>query len=329
MLAVALLVLSPLVPGMIARFGFRPLVIGAFMMEALCFLVLPLDDSLWFWMLVRIGMGASATVLFVASETWVNDVANDSSRGRVIGIYVTMLSLTFALGPLMVPVFGFTGWPPFLAAATLLMLAGVPLLLVGHIAKSGSAQHSGGVVGFLRSAPLLCAAVLLFAFLDGAALALLPVFGLRVGFDADTAATLITARASGSVCMQYPLGWLADRVDRRRLMLTCGLGSLIGAVALPFCVGTPMLFWPVLFLWGGVSVGVYTIAMVLLGERYQGRDLATGNAAFGVLWGIGMLTGPLAGGAAMTVAGPYGLPGLMAAASLAFLAFALSARNAR
>lgn len=329
MLALAMLTLSPMIPGLIARFGFRPLVASSLVIEALCFLALPVSLNLWFWMAVRAVMGASATVLFVAAETWVNETASDASRGRVVGIYVTMLSLTFALGPLMIPALGFEGWTPFLAAAILLMVAGIPLLLIDSTARSTAEQSTGGLLGFLRAAPLLCGAVLLFAFTEGAGLALLPVYGREISFGADAAALLITVRAAGSVCMQYPIGWLADRVDRRRLMLLSATAGAVGAAALPFCTAVPALFWPVLFLWGGLSVGVYTLAMVLLGENFQGRDLATGNAAFGMLWGIGSLTGPVAGGVVMTALGPHALPGLIALGFVVFLVVALGFRLGR
>ena len=329
MLALAMLTLSPLVPGLIARLGFRPLVLGALLIEASCFAVLPLSDSLAFWMAMRALMGASATVLFIVAETWLNELADDSSRGRVIGIYVTALSLSFALGPLLIPLTGFTGWLPFLTAAGLLLAAGLPLLFAHSGIRPPAQRAASGLLAFVRGAPLLCGSVLLFAFAEGAALALLPVYGLRLGYDAHQAAALVAVRAAGSVFLQYPIGWLADRYDRRRLLLLSALAGLSGALALPFCSALPVAFWIVLFFWGGLSVGVYTLAMVLLGESFQGRELATGNAAFGIMWGFGSLSGPLVGGAAVSIVGGHGLPLVIAAATAIFLLFARGRRLVR
>lgn len=324
MLALAMLLLSPVMPGLIARFGFRPLVLVALSTETLCFVVLPLSENLWFWMLVRATMGASATVLFIAAETWVNEVAEDNSRGRVIGLYITALSLAFAMGPLLIPLTGYLGWLPFLTAAGLLLLAGLPMLAAGNTARTASEQPASGLLGFVRQAPVLCGAVLLFAFIDGSAMPLLPVYGLELGYGAAEAAIFVTVRAIGGVCFQFPMGWLADRYDRRRLMIGCVAGALACTLALPFCSANPLLLWPLLFVWGGLSTAVYTVAMVLLGQRYRGRDLATGNAAFGVMFGIGTLCGPIAGGAAMSALGPQALPGVITVAALVFLAFAMA-----
>lgn len=329
MLAFAMLALSPLAPALIARFGFRRLVLSALVVEALCFAALPIKFDLIYWMAIRVIMGASATVLFVAAETWVNEITSDAQRGRVIGVYVTVLSATFALGPLLIPLFGYEGWLPFLVAAGMLTLAGLPLLWASSKPQERDDPGTASLLGFIRTAPGLCGAVLLFAFIEGAALALLPVYGLRLEFSPNEAAIIVTVRASGSVCLQLAIGWLADRVDRTRLMLLCATAGLLGALALPLSSGVPVLFWTVLFFWGGLSVGVYTVAMVLLGERFKGRDLATGNAAFGVMWGLGSLAGPFAGGGAMSLFGPHGLPGVIAAATALYLVFMLTPRLAR
>lgn len=323
MLALAMLLLSPFMPGLIARFGFRPLVLFALLTETLCFAVLPASDSLWFWMLIRAVMGASATALFIAAETWVNEVAEDGTRGRVIAIYITALSLAFALGPLLIPLTGFQGWLPFLTAAGLMLLAGLPMLAAGGATKTASEQAASGLLGFVRGAPVLCGAVLLVAVVDGAVMPLLPVYGLELDYSANEAAIFVTVRAAGGVCLQFPIGWLADRYNRRKLMVGCVTASLACTLAMPLCSPHPTLLWPLLFVWGGLSTAVYTVSMVLLGERFRGRELATGNAAFGVMFGIGTLGGPIAGGAAMSALGPQALPGVIAAAAAIFLVFVL------
>ena len=63
-----------------------------------------------------------------------------------------------------------------------------------------------------------------------------------------------------------------------------------------------------LFVWGAVAFGTYTIAMVELGDRFSGALLLAGNSAFGIVWGIGGIVGPLVGGTAMDLMGPEGLP---------------------
>jgi hypothetical protein len=72
-------------------------------------------------------------------------------------------------------------------------------------------------------------------------------------------------------------------------------------------VPTPLI-WPLAFFWGAVAFGVYTMALVMLGERFSGSMLITGNSAFALFWGLGGIVGPPVTGSAMTQLGPQGLP---------------------
>jgi hypothetical protein len=88
--------------------------------------------------------------------------------------------------------------------------------------------------------------------------------------------------------------------------------TVIGSVTLPLVVGTPLI-WPHAVLWGAFSFGVYTLALVELGDRFSGSMLVAGNAAFALAWGVGGIAGPPATGAIMDLAGIQGLPMALAA----------------
>ena len=140
---------------------------------------------------------------------------------------------------------------------------------------------------------------------------------------------MLTVLGAGALCLQMPIGWLADRVDRYRVLLACALGGLGGCLLLPVAVDAGAWLWPALFLWGGLFSGLYTVAMAIVGQRFRGADLVTANAAFGLLWGLGSLAGPPASGAAMDGRGPDGLVETLAAGVLAFLGLAVWRRVLR
>jgi hypothetical protein len=84
--------------------------------------------------------------------------------------------------------------------------------------------------------------------------------------------------------------------------------TMIGSLLLSLLIGESMLLWPMLFVWGAVAFGIYTIALVELGDRFSGALLLAGNGAFAMMWGIGGILGPPVAGAAMDLIGPEGLP---------------------
>ena len=109
--------------------------------------------------------------------------------------------------------------------------------------------------------------------------------------------------AIGSVALQPPTGWLADRVDRTRLLLATALLALACTVGLPMLVSHPVALWPTIFIWGGAAAGFYTLGLVRLGQRFAAQDMASANAAFIMAYTTGMIIGPSVTGGVMSILG--------------------------
>ncbi len=324
--SLAMLLVTPAIPRLIARAGLKPFLLVCISADLVLFLLLPAIDHLYAWFVIRFLMGATVAGLFVAGETWINELAEEATRGRTMGLYAMVVSGGFALGPLLLPLTGIEGWLPFLAGSAFIALATVPLLLGRPVSPTFSTNPAWSLLGFFVVAPTLCAAVMLSAFKDAAGMPLIPVYAVRMGVDQDAAALMLTVLGIGALGLQIPIGWLADRVNRYALLLACAASGAIGAVLFAFTIHAGWLLWLVLFVWGGAFSGVYTVALVILGQRFRGAALATGNAAFGFCWGIGGLSGPALAGASMDLWDPHGLPATLFAASLLFLALALYRR---
>ena len=86
------------------------------------------------------------------------------------------------------------------------------------------------------------------------------------------------------------------------------------------------LIWPLIFLWGAASFGLYTLALVSLGARFSGSMLVAGNAAFAVMWGIGGIAGPSVTGFVMDAFGAEGLPITLGLLCLVLAAAAIARR---
>jgi MFS family permease len=131
----------------------------------------------------------------------------------------------------------------------------------------------------------------------------------------------------GAILLQLPIGWLGDRMDRRRLAIILGLVATGGALVWPLVLNHPWIAYPVLFFWGGVFVGIYTLMMAIVGSRFQGADLVGIYAVMGLVWGVGALLGPALAGISMDLL-PHGLPIFAALATLAFTIYAATSRSA-
>jgi MFS family permease/uncharacterized membrane protein HdeD (DUF308 family) len=316
--AVGVLAVAPFLPKLTQRFGARKLIIAALLATACILPVFIAVPSIWLWFPLRLGLGMAAEVLLVLSESWANQMSSAASRGRTMAVYMAALSLGMAGGPGIISVVGPTALA-FLVGAGLAAGAILPLLHPRVSAPDSGAHGHAGVGHYLRLAPLALGAALLNAAVESAGLSFVPIYAMRLGWTEPMAMRLISTLLIGAIVMQLPIGFLADKLKAKKLMLALGVLSVAGALAWPVLFEDQKIAFVTVFLWGGVFVGLYTVMLTALGSKFQGTELVGIYSVMSVFWGAGALVGPAVVGAAMTWSPLYGLPFAVAAGCALFV----------
>lgn len=286
----------------------------------------------WLWFALRLGFGAATTIVFIVSEAAINALVDDDRRGRVLGLYGTMFAVGYASGPLIIAYLGSDGIAPFLVGTAILTAGLGPTLAMPSIdvALGGGpdAYAARRLVTLWRTAPLILGTGAVVALVETTQFSLLPVWGLALGMAETAVALLLGVWIAGNIVLQYPVGWLADRLPRRRLLAGCaGLATLLSLALMSSTVATtPALLWPVLLVHGGMSGGIYVLALALMGERFKGASLAGANAAFILTYEVGAMAGPPLAGLSFSVIGAPGLPLVFVLALAILVPTALVAR---
>jgi MFS family permease len=322
--AAASIVTVPYVPGLAVRFGLGRIVALALALTMAALALFPIVYDFRAWFVFRFMLSVGLSTLFVLSEYWITSTAPPDKRGIVMGIYATILALGFAAGPALLALVGTVGAKPYIAAVALFAAAGVPLWLARRWLPplDRAPQHSMG--RYLLAVPLASAAGFASGAIEVGGISLLPVFGLHRGLDAESAALLVSCVALGNVASQIPIGLLSDRMSKATLLGLIALVGLLATLALPTAAAIgPKALYGLLFVWGGIAGGLYTVGLAHLAAKYSGADLAGGNAAFVVLFNIGPLAGPPIVGAAMDLSRSHGFSSGMALFFALVLAVAL------
>lgn len=261
------------------------------------------------WMPLRLLMGFCVGNVLIVTETWINEVTADQYRGRVLGAYSAFLSVGFALGPGLLVLVGTEGWTPFLLGA-LFPLAALAVLTPMRSGLPGRPADKKplSALQFFPLAPLLVLCAGVVAFADEGSMSLLPIYLIQHGYGEQAGNLALVAMIAGSVSMQFPIGWLADRLPRTRVMAGTATVAALSAALLPLAVHAPIPFAALVFVWGGAYYALYVLSLIRLGELFKGSALVAGNAAFGAMWGVGGIAGPAALGAVMSGVGPVGFP---------------------
>ena len=133
----------------------------------------------------------------------------------------------------------------------------------------------------------------------------------------------------GSILLEVPTAWVSDFFDRRYVMIVLVFMSLICAAYLPIAIYTPYIAWGLLFLWGGVIGGLFSVCLAMTAERFSGEHLISANAAFSIMDNIGGMIGILLIGVSMDLFGSDGLPYVIMLAGVVYFSFALTRYQVR
>ncbi|MES0139319.1 MFS transporter [Mesorhizobium sp. M0016] len=295
-------------PALVRRVGAARFAVVCSILAATVLIAIAWTQDVWAWMPLRFLLGFFANPLYVISETWLVSITAAARRGRIMGLYSSIVSAGFGLGPLSLGLVGTQGWPPFIIGSAAFLVCGLIVLAVAprlpDMPREGEAVSVGG---FFALAPLLLFAVFTAAAFEQVLLSLFAVYGAALGSTEQHIASLITCFIAGNAVLQVVLGRAAERFGSKPMMLFCVLACLAGCLLLPLLFAT-WLVWPLFFVWGGVSFGIYTLSLIQLGERFTGQALIAGNAAFAFVWGVGGIVGSPVAGLAMQLTGHQGLP---------------------
>lgn len=306
--AVAMILVTPFIPAMAARFGTIRFLVACYVTAAICLVAFRASDSLTLWFLFRFVLNAALQGLFVASEVWINQVSPDRMRGRLIAIYTAVFSAGFALGPAIIQLLGTQGWAPFLAGAATMLAALVPLLVVrARLVPEIQHAKAGAMFSFVFSSPSAATAALCYGAVEASAGAFLSIYAVRQGIAETSSTLLIGALGLGNMLMVPFIGWLADKTDRRHVLIGCGLACVGAAFLLPLIRAIGPWELGITLFWGGAISAIYAVGLAHLGSKYRGADLASANSAYAILYATGTMVGPSLGGLAMDVWNPHGL----------------------
>ncbi|MEM8876719.1 MAG: MFS transporter [Pseudomonadota bacterium] len=308
------------------RFSTSLLLILSLVASAVCLFAMYLSPF-WLWFPIRFGFVFASTVQFVIAEYWINAAANQDRRGLVLGIYATVLSIGFAGGPVVLSFVGSAGVAPFAIGCFVFIAAIGPIFGAARTAPEAREQPAMSFLSLLWIAPTATLAAFMFGGAEQTGFSFFPVYGLQAGLSETLATLLVSVMVFGNVVFQIPLGLLADRFDRTALLFGISLIGCLGMVLWPaiFATGSPLsLAFLVLFIWGGLTGGFYTVGLAQLGSRFRGSDLASANAMFVLLYSVGSMMATPVAGASMQLFGANGLPLFLAAMFAAYALLALA-----
>ncbi len=260
----------------------------------------------WAWTVGRVIVGFCFSGVYVTAESWLNNAASNDNRGKALSLYmiVQMLGIVVAQGLLNVADPG--GYMLFVIMSVLVSISFAPILLSISPTPAFESTKPKSLLEILKISPLGCVGMFLLGGVFSAQFGMSAVYGTAAGLGLGQLSIFISTFYIGAVLVQYPLGWLSDRMDRRQLIFYAavlgGAGALLGLLAGGYF---PSLLVAAFFI-GGMSNPLYSLLLAHTNDYIELEDMAAVSGGLVFINGLGAISGPILTGWMMGIIGAHG-----------------------
>lgn len=264
------------------------------------------------WLALRAVVGFSMAGIYVAVESWLNELTDNDSRGGVFALYMTVLVGAVAGGQVLLTVADPGGFELFVLASVLVSVAVVPMALTVTAAPGVVTTRPMRLREVLVIAPLGMAGALVSGVTYSAVIGMGAVFGHAVGLSVPQIAALVAVTVIGGMAGQWPVARASDHRDRRIVIAVTCLAAAAAAGVTGWTVDTPLLLFVGCASFGFLAMPLYSLSASHLNDWIEPEQIVPASATLVRTSGIGAVAGPLLASGALTAGGPAGFLWMLA-----------------
>jgi MFS family permease len=280
-------------PSLVARVGHIRVYASLASLCASATLVLPTLVTPFVWMPIRFVMGLSMSGIYIVVESWLNSVATNANRGRLLALYLVASNLAFGAGQLLFVLTDPSTMTPFLVASAICSLSVLPLSLGVTPAPSHEiASRRLPIRQVLRAAPLAPATSFISGIGGGVIVSLGAVYGAVTGMSDHQIGGFVAAGVLGGIVLQWPIGSLSDRLPRRLVILGVNVFAAAFAVLGANMAEASIGVFVALAGYCAISFPLYSLAMSHLNDVIEPELRTPAGGVLMLAFGAGSVSGP-------------------------------------
>lgn len=294
---------SRLAPGMIRRVGHVRVfaALGSFISAAL--ILFPTFSDPWFWTALRVVIGFGFSGVYVTAESWLNNAATNDTRGQTLSAYMIVQMIGIVSGQAILAAGDPGGFILFIIPSVLVSISFAPILLSISPTPAFASTKPMTLRELFHNSPLTFVGMAILGGVFAALFGMGSVYASQIGLSVGQVSTFIATMFIGPMVMQYPIGWLSDRMDRRQLIFAMGMIGGVAAIV-GYVGGTSFtLLLVVAFILGGTANPLYSLLIAYLNDYLAPEDMAAASGGLIFVNGLGAIFGPVITGWVMGAMG--------------------------
>ncbi len=254
------------------------------------------------WFVLRVITGYSMVSIYTIAESWLNDRSSNKNRGKVLSIYMIILYGSMGLGMFMLNFSSPEKFQPFILISVLMSAALLPILLTKRKPPQFKKIQSMSLKDLYVSSPLGMVSAVLYGIIQSALFTLLAVYAAAMNFSIFDISLVTFLMAISGAISQYPVGYISDKLDRRKVIIYSTFGAAIFAFLAIFSVGTMYLpqglgssklwFYIFLVLFSVCSLPMFSLILAHTNDFITRDKFVAAGAGLQFAFGLGAISGP-------------------------------------
>lgn len=313
---------SHMVPAMIRKVGHVRVfaAVGSVLSAMLIFYPVAVNWIAWAGM--RVIVGYCFAGIYITAESWLNASSTNETRGQALSAYMIMQMLGLVGAQALMNLRDPGGFDLFIISSILVSIAFTPILLSESDAPTFERIKPLSILRLYRASPLGCVGSFLLGAIFSVQFGMASVWGSEVGLSVRNLSLFVASAYLGGLVTQYPMGWISDRLDRRKLIMwLAAIGGAVSFVPMALPLSMKVLL-AVGVVSGGVTYPLYSLLLAYVNDYLDRSEMAGASAGLMFISGLGAIGGPLATGWFMA---QFGAGGYFLFMALLFCGIALYA----
>ncbi len=260
----------------------------------------------WAWTIGRVIIGFCFCGVYITAESWLNDASSNENRGKSLSLYMITQMAGIVFAQWIVSQGNVSGYVLFIIPSILVSLAFAPVLLSVRPMPAFASTKPMKLRDLINASPLACFGMFMLGGVFSAQFGMSAVYGSRVGLTVSEISLFISAIYIAALVLQYPIGWLSDRMDRRALIVWISLLGAAGSMIAFLVPGHYVLIVISGAIVGGMSNPLYALLIAYANDYLEKEDMAAASGGLLFINGVGAIAGPLTVGFIMDSIGDNG-----------------------
>ena len=309
---------SNIAPKLVSRVGHIRVFAAFASMASLSILIIAAYVNPIVWTFARFITGLSVVSCFIVAESWLNDRANNRTRGKILSVYMIVTFAGLAIGMLLLNFDSPENYKPFILVSILLSIALVPILLTKRKAPKFKKISTMKLKDLYKTSPLGVVSSFCTGIIHSVIFTLTAVYAATMNFSIFEISLLLFLITIAGALSQWPIGYLSDLYDRRNIIIITTITSAIfcalifiasvDALQLMYLAtewGTSkLMFFIFITIYAGASLSLYPLNLAHTNDFVPKEKFVAAGGGLQLIFGLGAIGGPIACSIFMNKFGP-------------------------